>query len=213
MKTILTMLSLAVLANAQSPICVSGVVQPVTFPTICIQGETHFLAGTSVFLRSNVVPLAQFVGQNVRVQGTDIGLVCRVLDVAAIAPAPAQLESCGTPMPSCQLRFKVTPGALGQYGVFGSLGSGFAPLGCAPPDGLDGTLLLGAPVHVFVVGLFSGPIGDYVWQLPNTPAIQGVQVWIQAARQDIGPVGPIQFSNVLRFVIAPFMPVCGSINC
>ncbi|HEX6812856.1 MAG TPA: hypothetical protein VF384_14615 [Planctomycetota bacterium] len=213
MKTILAMASFAAFAATQSQVCVSGVVQPVTSPTICMQGETHYLAGTSLFLRSTVVPLAQFVGQNVRVQGPDIGLVCRVLDVTAIFPAPARLESCGTPMPGCSMRFKLTPGAIGQYGLFGSLGPGFAPLGCAPPDVFDGSLLLGWPLHTFVIALFTGPAGDYVWPLPNTPAIQGVQVWMQGARQDIGPIGPIQFTNLVRFTIVPFMPPCGGINC
>lgn len=213
MKAILTTAFLTALAAAQSTVCVSGVVQPVTFPTVCMQGETHFLAGTQVYLRSAVVPLPQLVGQNVRLQGHDIGLVCRVLDVSAAGPAPAQLDYCGTPMPGCSLRFKVTPGAIGQYGLFASLGAGFQPLGCAPPDWLDGSLLLGWPIHTFLVALFPGPVGDYVWPIPNSPSVQGVQVWFQGARQDLGPVGPVEFTNVLRLVIVPFMPPCGGINC
>jgi hypothetical protein len=212
MRTILSTVSLSTLAAAQT-VCVSGVVQPVNTPTICMQGETHLLAGTPVFLRSATIALQQYVGQNVRVEGVDIGLVCRVLDVSAVGPAPAELAMCGTPMPGCSLRFKVTPGAIGQYGLFGSLASGMEPLGCAPPAGLDGTLLLDWPIHTFVVALFPGPVGDYVWPLPNTPSVQGVQVFVQGARQDLGPVGPIQFTNALRFTIVPFMPPCGGVNC
>lgn len=212
MLRILTVVSFSALLAAQT-ICVSGVVQPVPGPTICMQGETHYLAGTQVYLRSSAVPLAQLVGQNVRLEGLDVGLVCRVIDVSAAAPASARLTYCGTPMPGCSLRFKVEPGAIGMYGLFGSLAPAFVPLGCAPPSSIDGTLLLDAPIHVFVVAFFPGPSGDYVWAIPNIPSVAGTQVWFQGARQDIGPVGPIEFTNAQRILIAPFMPPCGGINC
>jgi hypothetical protein len=61
--------------------------------------------------------------------------------------------------------------------------------------------------------LFPGPVGDHVWPIPNTASVAGVQVWLQGARQDIGPVGPIQFTNVQRITIAPFMPPCGGTSC
>lgn len=212
MKHLLSTLVLAAAAIAQTPVCVTGVVQPVG-PTICMQGETHMLADTQIMLRSQLVNLQQYVGQLVRVEGNDIGLMCRVLDVAAVAPAPATLESCGTPMPGCQMKFKVQPGAIGRYALVASLSPGFQPWGCSPPDWIDGSLLVGTPSVTLVVAMFPGPSGDYVWQIPNTPSLAGVALWFQGARQDIGPVGPVQLTNTLRVVLVPFMPPCGGIGC
>ena len=78
---------------------------------------------------------------------------------------------------------------------------------------LDGTVLLGSPAITLVVAMFSGPFGEYVWALPNDPSLSGVQLQFQGARQDIGPVGPIQLTNVLPVQLVPFLPPCGSINC
>jgi len=212
MKAILLASLLAGLASAQSSVCVTGLVQAVG-PTICMQGETHVLAGTQVYLRSNLLNLNQFLGQLVRIEGNDIGLVCHVLDVSAVRPAPATLTSCGTPMPGCSMKLKVGPGAIGRYALVASFGSGFQPMGCSPPDWLDGTLLLGSPSYTLAFAMFGGPFGEYVWPIPNQPSLQGVQIWFQGVRQDIGPVGPIELTNVLRVQLVPFMPPCGSINC
>lgn len=212
MKPFLAAALLLAAVPAQTRICVSGVVVTSGF-TICQQGETHRLADTSVYLRSSTVNLNAFLGQNVRVDGTDIGLLCRVLDVTAATPAPATLELCGTPMPGCSIKFKVGPGAVGSYALAASFGSGILPLGCSPPDMLDGTWLLGSPAVTIVVAPFSGPFGEYTWPLPNNPSLQGVSLRFQGARQDTAPVGPAQFTNVLPVQLVPFMPPCGSINC
>jgi len=192
---------------------VSGVVEPVGGPTICMQGETHRLADTTVMLKSSLVNLSQYVGQLVRVEGRDVGLVCNVLDVTAVTPTYAQLETCGTPMPGCPIKVKVGPGAIGRYAILASFGPGFLPIGCAPPDFVDGTMLLRSPAITLVVAMFPGPYGEFVWQIPNQPSLQGVQIWFQGARQDIGPVGPVQLTNSVRLLIVPFMPPCGGINC
>lgn len=212
MKCLLAASFLLAIAPAQSRVCITGVVEAVG-PTICMQGETHRLAATSVYLRSNVINLGQFVGQNVRVDGNDIGLLCHVLDVTAVSPARARLELCGTPMPGCSIKLKVGPGAIGRYALAVSFGPGYLPLGCSPPDFLDGTWLLGSPAITLVVATFGGPFGEYVWPIPNNPSLQGVQLRFQGARQDIGPVGPVEFTNVLPVGLVPFMPPCGSINC
>ena len=211
MKSIFAAALLLAAVPAQN-ICVTGVLEPSGF-TICMQGETHHLADTPVFLRSNTINLNAFLGQNVRVEGTDIGLLCRVLDVTSATPAGATLELCGTPMPGCSIKLKVGPGAIGQWALAASFGSGFLPLGCAPPDMLDGTWLLGTPAVTLVVAPFTGPFGEYIWPLPNDPSLQGIQLMFQGARQDFGPIGPIQFTNVLPVQLIPFMPPCGSINC
>lgn len=213
MKHVLSTVLFAAAVAAQSPVCATGVVQPVTGPTICMQGETHTLLGTQVMLRSQLVNLQQYVGQLVRVEGPDIGVTCRVLDVAAVTPARATLVSCGTPMPGCPMKFKVGPGAIGRYALVVSFRAGYQPFGCAPPDWIDGTLLLGSPAITLVVAMFPGPSGDYVWQIPNSPSLVGTRLWFQGARQDIGPVGPVELTNTVPVVLSPFMPPCGGIGC
>lgn len=209
MRFLLAATLLLAAVPAQTRICVSGVVEDAGF-TICMQGETHRLADTPVYLRSNTINLASFLGQNVRVDGIDIGLMCRVLDVTAVTPAPATLELCGTPMPGCSIKFKVGPFGVGLWALAASFGSGFLPLGCSPPDFLDGTWLLGSPAVTLVVAPFSGPFGEFTWPLPNSPSLQGISLRFQGARQDTGPV---QFTNVLPVLLVPFMPPCGSLNC
>ncbi len=204
---------LATTAAIQAQVCITGVVEPVNGPTICMQGETHRLADTSVYLRSTQVPLHLFVGQNVRIEGADIGVTCRVLDVTAIGPARARLSHCGTPMPGCPLRFKVEPGAIGRYALLASFTRGYQPMGCAPPSFLDGTVLLGSPSYTLVIAMFPGPSGDYVWQIPNVPSLWGIQIWFQGVRQGIGPIGPVELTNVEHITLVPFMPPCGGINC
>jgi hypothetical protein len=213
MKTMLFAALLATAAAAQTPVCVSGVVLPVGGPTICMQGETHILEGTRVYLRSATVDLTRWVGQLVRVEGTDIGLVCNVIDVAQVTNAHAVLRHCGTPMPGCTIKLQVGPGALGQWALFASFAPGFLPLGCAPPGfTLDGTLLLQSPT-VLAIGMFPGPWGELLVPIPSTPALQGLRVWFQGARRDIGPIGPAQLTNSEVITIVPFMPPCGGINC
>lgn len=211
--------SLAVLALAasaalaQRPFCITGVVEPVGGFTTCMQGETHRIAGTSVFLRSATVNLGSYVGQLVRVTGSDIGITCRVVDVATVSNPPALLTGCGTPMPGCPIRLRVGPSSLGQWALFGSFTSGFVPLGCTPPDGIDGTILLGQPTFALASGLLTGTGGEHTIQIPAVPALAGVRVWFQGARQDIGPVGPPLLTNVVEMQLVPFMPVCGPVNC
>lgn len=203
----------ASVAVAQRPFCITGVVEPVVSATVCMQGETHRIAGTGVYLRSSLVNLAPYVGQVVRVTGSDIGLTCRVVDVFTVSAPPAQLTGCGTPMPGCPIRLRVGPASLGQWALFGSFTSGFVPLGCSPPDGIDGTILLGLPTFALASGLLTGTGGEHTIQIPAVPALAGVRVWFQGARQDLGPVGPPQLTNVVEMQLVPFMPVCGPVNC
>ncbi|GAB4140301.1 MAG: hypothetical protein Fur0037_06780 [Planctomycetota bacterium] len=213
MKSILIATLLAGAAAAQTPVCITGIVQPVGGPTICMQGETHLLEGTGVFLRSSAVDLNRWVGQMVRIEGVDIGLLCHVLDVARVGNALAVMQHCGTPMPGCTIKLKIGPGGLGRWAMFASFSPGFTPLGCSPPGfQIDGTLLLRGPT-LLAMGLFTGPWGEVLVPIPPNPALQGLRIRFQGARQDIGPVGPIQFSNGETITIAPFMPPCGGVNC
>lgn len=200
-------------AVAQTPVCITGMLEPLAGATICMQGETHRLAGTAVFLRSSLLDLRPYNGQVVRVTGSEIGLLCRVVDVVTVSPPPAQLTSCGSPMPGCPLRLRVGPSTLGQWALFGAFSSDFLPLGCTPPNGIDGTILLGQPTFALASGLLTGTGGDHTIQIPAVPALAGVRVWFQGARQDIAPVGPAQLTNVVEMQLVPFMPVCAPVNC
>lgn len=201
-------------AVAQSPLCITGVVEAVGGFTICMQGETHRIAGTRVYLRSALVNLNQHVGQLVHITGSDIGITCRVVDVFTVSAPRALLTGCGTPMPGCPYRLRVGPAALGQWALFGAFTDGFVPVGCTPPDSIDGTILLGQPTFALASGLLTGTgSGDHTIQIPAVPALAGVRVWFQGARQDIGPVGPPQLTNVVEILMVPFMPVCGPVNC
>lgn len=207
------LLASAAVVPAQSPVCATGVIEPVGGPSICQQGETHRLAGTRVLLRSSTVNLATHVGQNVRIEGVDIGLLCTVVEVNVVTAPLATLEHCGTPMPGCAVKFKVGPGAIGRWALLASFGQAFQPLGCVGRDFLDGTLLLTLPAVTVGFGMFTGPFGEVVLAIPNVPALSGTTLWLQGARQDIGPVGPVEFTNSEVLQLVPFMPPCGGINC
>lgn len=197
---------------AQGPVCVTGRVVPVG-PTICQQGETHMLECARVFLRSSSVNLARYNGQIVRIEGRDIGLLCTVLDVNRVTPAPATLIRCGSPSPGCPIKLKVCPGAIGRWWLFGSFRPGFRPVDC---QGMrffaDGSLLLGVPGVTLVSGMPLGTCGELTINIPADPALTGLQAWFQGVRQDIGPVGPLQLTNAECVTLLPMRP-CSVPNC
>jgi hypothetical protein len=214
MRTLIFVGLLLTTAAAQSPVCASGVVRPVTGPTICMQGETHMLADTRLYLRSATIDLNRYNNQLVRIEGTDIGVTCRVVAVSAVYDAPAVLRHCGTPMPGCPIKLQVGPGALGRWALFASFGQGVLPLGCAPPGfWLDGTFFLAVPAETLSLGFFGGAWGEYTIPIPAIMSLAGMRLWFQGARQDIGPIGPVQFTNAEQITVVPFMPPCGGINC
>lgn len=213
MRTSLPAVLLAASAVAQPQVCATGIVEPVGGPTICMQGETHRLADTSLYLKSQMLDLNAFVGQLVRVVGADVGVTCRVLEVTQVTPPHAVLRWCGSPMPGCPIRLQVGPGALGYWWLFGAFGPGYLPVGCGGLEWIDGTAFLQLPPVAVAQGFFTGPWGEYVLQLPPNPSLVGAQVWFQGLRQDVGPVGPMQLTNVETFTITPFLPPCAGINC
>ncbi len=201
-------------ANAQGSVCLTGEVVPVGGPTICMQGETHRIQHTRVFLKSSVLDLNRFNGMVVRISGRGIGVTCTVIDVVDVQLPRAVLTRCGSPSPGCPIKLKLCPGGLGRWWLWGSFsGPGYLPIGCVPPDFIDGTVLLGLPAITIVHGTVIGLCGEYILRIPNDPSLVGVRAWFQAARQDIGPVGPITISNVEFLQLAPFMPPCAPINC
>lgn len=198
-------------ATTPAQVCLNGVLEPVGGPTICQQGETHLVSGTRVYLRSRTVDLNRWNGQLVRIEGSDISVTCRVLDVTQVTLPTAVLRLCGSPSPGCPVKLTVGPGAIGQWLLFGSFQQGYQPFGCTFP--VDGTLLLGGAISTVSGGMFGGPSGDTVIFIPLNPALVGLRVLFQGARQDIGPIGPPQLTNVELLVLSPFMPPCQPLNC
>lgn len=204
---------LAATAVAQGEVCVSGRVAPVTGPTICMQGETHFLENTRVFLKSSTVNLGQWVGQLVRVRGADVGVTCRVIEVREIGLALAALSWCGSSSPSCRLKLTMCPGGLGRWWLWAAFAPGYLPVDCAGPGSIDGTVLIGGLAVNLVFGQMIGACGEYSLSVPNDPSLIGLQVWFQGARQDVGPLGPIYISNVEVITLRPLLPPCAPTNC
>ena len=176
---------------------ITGVVEPVPGPTTCLQG-THQLACTGVLLQSDAVDLDALVGQDVKLLGSDVGVECVVLDVAAAGVPPATLEMCGTPSGGCPIRIKVCPGGLSQYWLFVSPTSGYLPL--APERG---TWLLGEPSFLVAQGFGAGTCHQLDLTMPVTPLLVGAPLWMQAGRREVGPIGPISLTNAICVIIYP----------
>lgn len=204
-------LALLLATAIPAQVCLNGVLEPVGGPTICQQGETHLVAGTRVYLRSRTVDLNRWNGQLVRIEGNDISVTCRVLEVTQVTPPTAVLRWCGSPSTGCPVKLTVGPGAIGQWLLFGAFQQGYQPLGCVFP--VDGTLLLGGTIATVNGGMFGGPSGDTVIFIPLSPALVGMRVLFQGARQDIGPLGPPQLTNLELLVLSPFMPPCQPLGC
>lgn len=195
-------------------VCITGRVLPVSGPTICMQGETHYLECTRVFLRSLAIDLTRLEGRLVRLVGRDIGVTCRVLEVVAAMPPIATLATCGTPSIGCPIKLKVCPGGLGLFWTFVALRPGFHPLGCGGlPGGFEGTVLLGQPAVTNGSGPLGAGCGEVIQRIPTDPNLVGLDVWFQGARVDIGPVGPFQLTNVECIRIGPPGPPCALPNC
>ncbi len=216
MKHLLVALSVALCASflpAQlaGTVCITGRLEPVQGFTICQQGETHHLADTAVYLKSSTVNMVPFEGQIVHVVGRDIGVTCRVLDVSQITPAAATLTWCGSPSTCCPIKLKLCPGGIGRGVVVAGTTTTFQPVGCGATGFLDGTLLIANSVPIWVGVL--GTCADIPISVPCDNSLVGAAVLFQGARQDIGPIGPLVLTNVVRIVLAPYLPPCAPTNC
>lgn len=49
--------------------------------------------------------------------------------------------------------------------------------------------------------------------VPSTPNIVGLEIWLQGARRDVGPVGPVSLTNAICLTVTPPLPPCAPINC
>jgi hypothetical protein len=213
MRTILAAASLAVLLPAQR-VCVAGIIEPVPGPTICQQGETHWIPLANVFLRSNTVGLDAYSFRQVVVHGIDVGLLCRVIDVQRIVdPSPVQLLSCGSQMIGCPFKVKVQGPGIGFAAIAASLQPGFQAFSCSGQGPVEHSLLLSAPI-VTLVGSTTGTGSvDVVVPIPLQSAFVGMQVWFQGAHMTIGPVGPLLLSNSVLLIPSLLLPPCAPTNC
>lgn len=214
LKSILSVSLLAVVAGAQigpgpTPnVGITGVVRPLISPTICAAG-THILECTGVVLQSNSIDLSLLEGQLVKLFGNQSNATCPLIDVTAAANPPSTLVWCGTPSPNCPLKFKLCPGGLSQFWLFLGLAPGYKPL-----DPAKGTWLLGDPFLLFAAGMGGfAACHEVNVTVPNVPSIIGLDVWLQGARRDIGPVGPISLTNAICFKVIPSLGVCTPTNC
>jgi hypothetical protein len=201
-------------APIAAQVCVTGVVERFAGPSVCMQPLTHRLVDTEVYLIATgaTVDLDRHLGQKVRVSGRDIGVTCHVLDVFRVDPPPASLVWCGSGSTGCPLKVKVCPVGFGRFWIFAGLRRGYAPLGCAPAGWFDGTLLIGDPVIQIAAG-GAGACGEVTLPVPFDNALVGVELFFQGARQDVGPLGPLQLSDAVRVRLAPFMPPCAPTSC
>jgi len=216
LRLALSFLGAALLAGAASAqVVFTGVIEKVTLPSIC-QEETHFLtctgptagAPTGVRLKSTTLDLTQYEGKVATFTAQPRGVTCLIYDVTAVDTTPdAWLEMCGTAGLGCPLRFRVQPSpSLGQYWLWLSASPGFTPI-----DPITGTVLLGPGFVLVAQG--STPPGQIDVVVPVDLALVGLDLWVQGARRDVGPIGPIQTTNAVCFDL-PGIPIfCETPGC
>jgi hypothetical protein len=198
---------------AQAPVCITGLLEPLPGPTICQQGETHWFAAARVYLKSSTVNLAAHVGSTVRIEGTDVGLLCHVVDVTQIFdPAPVVLTSCGSAMLGCGVRVRVNGPGLGFVLLAASTTRGYQPLGCGSAS-LHGTVLLGQPIATLAGIVDGNGTVSALASIPANTAFLGAQLWFQGGHLPIGPVGALELSDVLGITVTPLLPPCAPTNC
>jgi len=156
----------------------------------------------------------------VRVVGTRSG-PCDVLDVVGVeSPAPAVLQTCGSPAPGCPLRLRSAPGGLALHALFASLDADFLPV-----NPVQGTFLLGAPYVLVASGstsTFQPEGAAFDLRIPADPSLVGLSLFMQSVRRDILPsfpggdgsaVGPLRFSNAVCLTIEDGASPCEGPGC
>jgi hypothetical protein len=190
---------------------ITGLVRPTPGPVGC-GPATHMLDCTSVFLTGDTSLLDSLVGQQAQLFGEETavpGAPCTLIKVAsAVVPPPATLDWCGTASPGCDVRFVICPGGLSQFWLFAALGPGYHPL--IPSKG---TWLLGDPSFLLATGLGGAACHVLDAKVPDDTAIVGQTVWLQAARRDIGPIGPVELTNVICLTVLPAKVPCLQPGC
>ena len=198
-------------------IAVTGEVQEAGPGQVCGDAE-YVIDCLGVPIAADGLDLGAYVGQTVRLVAVETFDPCGSLDVLAVEPAPATLTLCGTAAPGCAMRLRSAPGGAAEHIVLGAGEVGFVPIG---PN--LGTLLLNVPIVILFQTFSAGfePAGAKVeLQIPNSPALVGLEVRMQAARRDIlpifpgnPPVGPWRLSNVVCLDVAEALGACAPADC
>lgn len=217
MKKLLALALAALVGSGLSAqITFTGVIEKAQLASFC-QEETHYLtcsgplpsSPSGVLLKSSTLDLTPFEGKLWKFTALPRGVECLILDVIDVQPATATLVYCGNPVPGCPMRFRVGPtGVIGQWFLFSSLKPGFSPI-----DPVTGTLLLGPPVRFLKSGPTFGTGATFDIVLPPDVSLTGVSLWLQGARMDVGPVGPLEATNAVCFTILGPSPPCISPGC
>jgi hypothetical protein len=152
------------------------------------------------FLTSSTIDLDLYLGKNVKLYGNKVEI-----------PPPATLAICGTFGFGCPARVRSGPGGISQHALWVSLKPALVPLNPS-----KGSFLLAEPF--LLIGLQAGgfpPEGAaFDFFIPaGPPALAGVPIYFQAARRDIGPVGPMHLSNAVCMEIVGFVLVCWDPDC
>jgi len=215
MRTLALLFAALLAPAASAQVTFTGVIEKATLPSIC-QEETHFIActgttpdsPTGVLLKSSTLDLTPFEGKVATFTAQPRGVTCLIYDITAVDTTPAaSLEMCGTPGLGCPMRFRVQPStSLGEYWIWLSGSSGFAPI-----DPVTGTVMLGPGFILVAHGMT--PPGQLDVVIPADPVLTGLDLWLQGARRDLGPIGPITATNSVCFEIPGFVFFCETPGC
>ena len=219
-RTLLAVLVLTCVASAQivapQPISVTGVLKvndQQGAGVLCAPG-THLMecAEGLVQFRSKSINLDGLVGQNVQLTAIQTSKQCPLYEVTAVQMIPeATLTLCGTAGGlGCPIRLRSGPGGLSQHWLLVSAFPGWWPVNLT-----EGTFLLGQPFLVLPSGAGQFGIDGAAWDfnIPGDPSLIGLEVFLQSARRDVGPVSPIRYSNAVCFEIIGFTLLCAEPDC
>ena len=161
----------AQICPSQSEVSITGRIVKAGGFGVCMQGETHMIEFTDVYLKSLTTDLTAFEGQIYSVCGKPVGVTCNVLDVSKVAIPVSQIKWNGTPKPGGVVDL-VAGGAPGTAVFMLSPGQDFLPI--SP----YGTFLLDplAFKSVAVIPVFQ----TLSIPIPNEPWLAGIEVYGQA---------------------------------
>jgi len=220
-RSLLAVLALTCVASAQivapQPISVTGVLwlnQQQGPGVLCAPG-THVMQCSEglVQFRSRTIDLDSLVGQNVTLTAIQTSKQCPLYEVTAVQTTPStSLTLCGTPGGlGCPIRLRSAPGGLSQHWLLISAFPGWWPISLT-----EGTFLLGQPFLVLPAGAGQFDVAGAAWDftIPSDPSLIGLEVFLQAARRDVGPVGPLRYSNAVCFEIIGYtLFLCAEPDC
>lgn len=219
-RSLLAVLALTCVASAQivapQPISVTGVLwlNQIQGPGVLCAPGTHVMQCSEglVQFKSSSVDLDSLVGQNVTLTAIQTSKQCPLYEVTDVQKNPAAtLTLCGTGAGlGCPIRLRSEPGGLSQHWLLISAFPGWQPVSIP-----EGTFLLGGPFIILPAGAgqFGAEGAAWDFDIPSDPTLIGLEVFMQAARRDVGPIGPLRYSNAVCFQIIGFTLLCIEPDC